>query len=32
VVGEIVAELIADGRTQHDISLFSLRRFAKGKL
>jgi len=29
VVGEIVADLVLDGRTEHDISLFSLDRFGR---
>ena len=28
VVGEIMADLVADGRTDHDIGLFRLARFA----
>lgn len=30
VVGEILSELVADGRTSHDISMFSLKRFMQG--
>ena len=30
VIGEIMADLATDGRTQHDIGLFRLDRFGPG--
>lgn len=30
VVGEILADLVLDGRTGHDISLFAIDRFGRG--